>query len=274
MQNRDLAVILYTPHKVNKVHREGGIELYGEPKSLKCPGGKVRILNRDARVLLEFIAASKTPRQFEKSNGQYQQGCFIKAKPGTIRFKNGPQISGNFHGDGSFRFLEIGSDHMTIETDGGYDESPVVAKKRSNEKIHQTPFSGNIQGLERDNPEARLVRQYVKYIGNPVRFVQHHYQNLHCDLFDTQQSRLIEAKMNISRETIRMAYGQLCDYRRFYKKPQYKCRPRLAILLPGKPDRRVLRFLTDYKTLVIWKQFGCSLKFTDSAGGHWTRASN
>lgn len=274
MQNRDIAVLLYNQRKLKKARENHRILLSGKPDKLKCPGGKVRLIDINACVILEFIAASITPHQYRMSNGKFKKGCCINAKPGTIHLiKDGPKLSGNWYGgEGAFRYLERGSNHTTIETLRRYGSVPVVSKRISTKKPHRVSFRGNIKGLPHDHPESRLVRQYVKYMGDQERFKQDKYPgNLRCDLFDVKQSRLIEAKMDTSRETIRMAYGQLCDYRRFYKKPQHKRRPRVAILLPKKPKKQVMLFLLDNKTLIIWKRQRRTLNFTDSSGGHWTK---
>jgi len=50
-------------------------------------------------------------------------------------------------------------------------------------------------------------------------------------LFVERLDTLVEAKGNAERDSIRMAIGQLLDYRRFYKPT-----PTCAVLLPEKPS--------------------------------------
>jgi hypothetical protein len=55
---------------------------------------------------------------------------------------------------------------------------------------------------------------------------------IYTDLFDATDNVLYEAKSDSSRASIRMAIGQLLDYRRFLSPA-----PRLAVLLPTQPAR-------------------------------------
>ena len=57
------------------------------------------------------------------------------------------------------------------------------------------------------------------------------------DLYFEDCNLLMEAKGGVDRESIRMAIGQLTDYRRF--KPQCRC----AILLPAPPRRDLVDLL-------------------------------
>lgn len=66
------------------------------------------------------------------------------------------------------------------------------------------------------------------------------------DAFIRQLNLLIEAKANSSRESFRMAIGQLADYRRFLGKPQ------CAILVPTKPRKDLLDLARVEGIYVIW----------------------
>ena len=69
----------------------------------------------------------------------------------------------------------------------------------------------------------------------------------------------IEAKGTGSRGEIRMAIGQLFDYRRFIT-PLLAC----AVLLPVPPRPDVLELLTSVGVSAIWKD---GRSFVDNAGG-------
>ena len=71
---------------------------------------------------------------------------------------------------------------------------------------------------------------------------------LFTDLYDATDHVLIEAKGSVTREAIRMAIGQLADYRRFLHEPA------CAILLPSKPRAALLRLIADQKLGVIWRE--------------------
>jgi hypothetical protein len=81
------------------------------------------------------------------------------------------------------------------------------------------------------------------------------------DLYDATIDMLVEAKGTTTRDAIRMAIGQLADYKRFFKKGS----PRhLAVLLPRKPRRDLQDLLSNEGIDVIYKTEG---GFEDSTGG-------
>jgi hypothetical protein len=87
--------------------------------------------------------------------------------------------------------------------------------------------------LYRANCPNKLMRLKIKAPGEVTY--------LYNDLYDETRNLLIEAKGTVTREAIRMAIGQLLDYRRF--RPN-QGPPRLAVLLPEVPrtDLRDLLF--------------------------------
>ena len=61
---------------------------------------------------------------------------------------------------------------------------------------------------------------------------------LEADIYDYERSLLIEAKATTEREDVRMAVGQLADYRRWHP-----CPGQVAVLLPKSPARQFIAFL-------------------------------
>jgi hypothetical protein len=108
-----------------------------------------------------------------------------------------------------------------------------------------------IPGLPRNHPEATLVDQYVSWMGKTTRFGHNYIKEakLFVDLFDLTHWRLIEAKVTTNREAIRMAIGQLRDYKRFY----HGRHPSLAVLLPCRPSPSRIKLLTDNRIAAIWR---------------------
>ena len=68
---------------------------------------------------------------------------------------------------------------------------------------------------------------------------------LYTDLYDPKTRLIIEAKGTATREAVRMAVGQLLDYRRFVD------RPNLAVLVPEMPRRDLLEYLRSNHISVI-----------------------
>jgi len=73
---------------------------------------------------------------------------------------------------------------------------------------------------------------------------------LFTDLYDTTTGTLIEAKGSVRRESIRMAIGQLADYRRHVGNGLNG----LAVLLPSEPRPDLLDLLGSQRITVIWPE--------------------
>jgi hypothetical protein len=72
---------------------------------------------------------------------------------------------------------------------------------------------------------------------------------LFADLHDRTTNTLLEAKGTVERGAIRMAIGQLLDYRRFVSPP-----PLLAVLLPSRPRRDLHDLLTSAGIGLVWSE--------------------
>jgi hypothetical protein len=81
------------------------------------------------------------------------------------------------------------------------------------------------------------------------------------DLFDVTTGTLIEAKGTVERNAIRMAIGQLCDYRRLFRPGEVR---NVAALFPSEPRTDLCELLSEQGIVVIHQtQDG----FEDSTGG-------
>lgn len=91
------------------------------------------------------------------------------------------------------------------------------------------------------------------------------YGRLVCDGWDEERKNLIEAKCSTRREDIRMAVGQLLDYR--FQGRQSCDRPNMAVLLPKNPPRTHVEWLKPLDISVIWR---AGSSFADNANGQFT----
>ncbi|WP_124778934.1 MULTISPECIES: hypothetical protein [Micromonospora] len=104
-------------------------------------------------------------------------------------------------------------------------------------------------------PEAGLVSRYLDWlVGSGRRLVPRHRISipgskgyLFTDVFDALTFELIEAKSSASRNSVRLAIGQLLDYARFVS---YR---RLAVLLPSLPDDDLCDLLTSLGIACIYE---------------------
>lgn len=132
-----------------------------------------------------------------------------------------------------------------------------------NTERFMTNPSGEPRKAER--AEAALVHRYVAHMtakGIAVsrkRYRTRQVRPMFCDLWVQDRHALIEAKDSDSRERLRIAIGQLYDYRRFHEPPVH-----LAVLLPCKPDSDGLALLQSAGIEAIWPD---GIGFRDSANG-------
>ena len=114
------------------------------------------------------------------------------------------------------------------------EDVPIEA--RNTERFMSTP-SGEPREAER--AEAALVHRYLAHLAakgiavSRKKYRAGQVRPMFCDLWVQDRHALIEAKNSDSREALRMAIGQLYDYRRFHEPPV-----RLAVLLPHQPESR------------------------------------
>jgi hypothetical protein len=87
---------------------------------------------------------------------------------------------------------------------------------------------------------------------------------LFSDLLDRSTGMLVEAKGSTERGAIRMAIGQLADYKRFVDPPP----AHLAVLLPSRPRADLQALLASESIQIIWPT---SNGFDDTIGGELTR---
>lgn len=109
-------------------------------------------------------------------------------------------------------------------------------------------------GGTRIRAEHGLVARYTEWLdGLGVKSVARIYRvpklalPLRCDIFLPEKNVLIEAKSTYRRESMRMAIGQLLDYRRYEE-----TEPELAVLLPSLPIRDIRDLLASLDIALIW----------------------
>ncbi|MCX5200961.1 restriction endonuclease [Streptomyces sp. NBC_00237] len=126
------------------------------------------------------------------------------------------------------------------------------------EQLHVESMAVNPSSVPRlaDRNEAKLVRAYRRYlrsqghsVGRKRILPSGEIKPLYTDLFDSTQNLLIEAKGTVTREAVRMAIGQLFDYRRYIDP-----RPDIALLLPSRPRADLIQLChsDEVAAFAIW----------------------
>ena len=144
----------------------------------------------------------------------------------------------------------------------------VPVEQQQTEKAFVAPSH---EPYEAERREQRLVidlQDHLRRLGHAVSrkkiIPPGEARPLFTDLYDTTTGTLFEAKGTVQRNAIRMAIGQLADYKRFVDNGEPK---HLAILVPSEP-REDLRKLLGAEGIEFAYPNGSG--FTDSADGSLT----
>ena len=111
------------------------------------------------------------------------------------------------------------------------------------------------QVIEAARREQTLVLAYRDHLESLGHRVTRHLYPLHgsgsplaCDLVDETDHVLYEAKGDVRRTSVRMAIGQLLDYRRFESTPMS-----LAVLLPREPVQDLIALIHSVPASAVWR---------------------
>ncbi|WP_167153010.1 restriction endonuclease [Streptomyces sp. MBT27] len=124
--------------------------------------------------------------------------------------------------------------------------------------VEQMTVSSSGRSRQSERREAKLVKAYSRYLATRGHHItrkkiipEGEVKALYTDLYDATDELLIEAKANVTREAIRMAIGQLFDYRRHLEP-----KPAIALLLPSKPRLDLLKLChaAEVAAQVIWPE--------------------
>lgn len=133
--------------------------------------------------------------------------------------------------------------------------APVIAVVAPGEHgLEPVPVISKAEARIAEQIEARLVKDFREWLdpaGTRLRGISittGDGARLRVDLFDTSTGTLVEAKAKPTRNYLRLAVGQLLDYRRYL--PQVKS---LSVLLPRRPVADLLEFLASVGVSAIWK---------------------
>jgi hypothetical protein len=145
------------------------------------------------------------------------------------------------------------------------DAARIPIEKQLTERFYVAP-SG--EAYEADRREQGLVLAFETHLialGHEVW--RHRFRPskegrpILTDLFDGTSGTLIEAKGTVQRGAIRMAIGQLADYRRFIEPAELR---HLAVLVPREPREDLCDLLASQEIAYI---FPSQDGFSDSLGG-------
>ena len=132
--------------------------------------------------------------------------------------------------------------------------------------VEQFQVSVPSQEIEATRREQSLVLSYTNHLnGLGHRTTRHRYPlyksgpTLVCDLVDETDLVLYEAKGDVRRSSVRMAIGQLLDYRRFEPASMS-----LAVLLPRQPARDIMQLIRSVPATAVWRTKDGFASFPDA----------
>jgi len=128
----------------------------------------------------------------------------------------------------------------------------VPVEEQWTEKAFVAPSRETYEAERREQTLVLAYRDHLLRTGHRVSRLKivppGEAKPLFSDLIDRTTNTLIEAKGTVERGAIRMAIGQLMDYRRFVVPP-----PRLVVLVPSRPRDDLQALLADVGVDVVWR---------------------
>jgi hypothetical protein len=137
--------------------------------------------------------------------------------------------------------------------DGALEASvaEVPIENRWTERFFVNPSAQEYEAERREQELVLKLEDYLRREGHDATRLKivppGEKRPLFCDIYDKTSDLLIEAKGTVAREALRMAIGQLADYRRFAPGDT-----RLAVLVPEQPRADLLALLESADVHAIW----------------------
>jgi hypothetical protein len=133
--------------------------------------------------------------------------------------------------------------------DGEVTEVPL--EEQWTEKVFVAPSHEEYETERREQKLVKALEAHLRKQGHAVCRLKivppGEAKPIFCDLRDLTDDVLIEAKGSVTREAIRMAIGQLADYRRFVGGA-----PRVSVLVPERPRPDLLALLESQGITAMW----------------------
>jgi hypothetical protein len=255
------------PHGYFDGWREDGCFHYtgeGQYGDQQMKSGNAAILNHEAedRALRVFMGARGvvtyedefeldpdrpwyTTDAPETNNGPVRKVIVFRLRPKTIT----PRPS---------------QSRLDAALDGEVTEVPI--EEQWTEKVFVAPSHEEREAERREQKLVKALEAHLRKQGHLVCRLKivpkGEAKPIFCDLRDQTADALVEAKGTVTREAIRMAIGQIADYRRFVSNGT-----KAAVLVPEPPRPDLLALLEAQRIAAIWPT---TKGFADTAGGKLT----
>lgn len=131
----------------------------------------------------------------------------------------------------------------------------VAIENRWTEKFFVRPSGEEYEAERREQELVLGLETHLRTLGHDVSRLKivppGERRPMFCDIVDKTQNVLIEAKGTVTRDAVRMAIGQLMDYRRFAP-----AQAKLAVLLPEEPREDLRALLSAVGIAAIYPKAG------------------
>ena len=145
-----------------------------------------------------------------------------------------------------------GKDYLAVQP---AEETRTQVVEVEAQHVEQFQVSVTSQEIAATRREQSLVLSYTDHLKSLGHHVTRHRYPLYksgpalvCDLVDETDFVLHEAKGDVRRSSVRMAIGQLLDYRRFEP-----ASTSLAVLLPRQPAQDIIRLIGSVPAVAVWR---------------------
>jgi hypothetical protein len=127
----------------------------------------------------------------------------------------------------------------------------VPIENRWTERFFVNPSAEEYMAERREQELVLRLEDYLRRLGHEAARLKivpaGERRPLFCDIYDKTAGILIEGKGTVAREALRMAIGQLADYRRFAPDET-----RVAVLVPERPRPDLMALLESAGVDAIW----------------------
>lgn len=253
---------------IDKLARRRTFPLAKAPQRIDPTDGQVWVAVDGALVARFRSRGLSVTKKVRLLHGHVEpKGRELQIEPGSVQFLGRPKPMANIEGGSvnpfghpaGFRYMRRRPQRFVRMTD---TRSTTVTEERlpitrANEWVQQTRDQAALtcEGAKHAT-EAALITAYRDWrleAGGRLlvrqRILLPDGNDLWTDAYDPSERLLIEAKGTTDRPAIRMAVGQLLDYRQHLRR-----RPRMAILLPRMPAEDLIALARSVDIAVIWRK--------------------
>jgi hypothetical protein len=253
------SILLFTYPNRGRAHgyRDG----WGDDKCYYYSGqGRAgdQVMKQNNLAVLTHVQAGRELHLFEEVERTVVRrvGQFILSPDEPFFTIDAPDENGEIRRMFIFRLLPVGETLLqsgppapTPRPEPSVEDVPIA--QHNTERVAINPKN---QPRKMELREASLVKSFCAHLEGMGHIVTRNkiiprgeINALYTDLHDRTDNLLVEAKGSVTREAIRMAVGQLFDYRRYINP-----RPRLAVLIPDQPRSDLVDYCAAENIATIW----------------------